>query len=114
MPTVVKRESGMVTDAVLARLEARFVKRRRRLLKTDAGRWALVVDRTRQSDIEVFDSERDALAAGAQHPSRRRFCVEQIVETREVVHAALGPREVGAVMPASGRSRETRRSGGSR
>ena len=104
----------MVADTVLTRLEARFEKRRHRLLKTDAGRWVLVVDRTRQSDIEVFDSERDALAAGAQHPSRRRFCVEQIVETHEVVHAALGPRDVGAVMPAPDRRRDTQLPGGPR
>ena len=99
-------------DAVLARLEARFAKRRRRLLRTDAGRWALIIDRTRQGDIATFDTQHEALEAGAQHPSRRRFCVKQIVETDEVVLAALGPREVGAVTPSRFSSGETRLPGG--
>lgn len=104
----------MTIDAKLAKLENRFEKRRPRLLRTHAGRWALVVDGTRASEIEVFDSEKEALAAGVQDPSRRRFCVRQIVESQEVVFAALGPRNVGAVAPALNHGRVTQRSGSHR
>lgn len=104
----------MPIDAKLAKLEGRFDRRRPKLLRTDAGRWALVVDGTRASEIEIFDSQREALDAGAQHPSRRRFCVRHIVEVDEVVSAALGPRTVGAVLPGHGRNGEAPSSGGFR
>ncbi|WP_420436979.1 hypothetical protein [Candidatus Poriferisodalis sp.] len=80
-------------DPVLGRLEARFDRAKRRLLRTDEGRWALVVQGTLQSEIEVFDTETEAAHAGFLHPSRKRFCVKPIVKREEpiVISAALGP-----------------------
>lgn len=78
-------------DPELDRLEERFYKARRRLLRTDEGRWALVVKGTLQSEIEVYDTELDAVHAGFLHASRKRFCVKPIVEREEpiVISAAL-------------------------
>lgn len=80
------------TDPVLERLEARFERAKRRLMRTDEGRWALVVHGTLQSEIEVFDTDLEATHAGFLHPSRKRFCVKPIVEREEpvVISAALG------------------------
>lgn len=80
-------------DPVLARLEARFERAKRRLIRSHEGRWALVVQGTLQSEIEVFDTETEATHAGFLHPSRKRFCVKPIVEREEpiVISAALAP-----------------------
>ena len=75
----------MRPDPVLDRLEARFYRARRRLLRTDEGRWALVVQGTLQSEIEVYDTEVDAVHAGFLHSSRKRFCVKLIVECEEPI-----------------------------
>ena len=87
----------MRPDPVLARLEARFERAKRRLLRSDEGRWALVVHGTLQSEIEVFDTEIEATHAGFLHPSRKRFCVKPIVKHEEpvVISAALAPFQHG-------------------
>ena len=81
----------MRPDPVLDRLEDRFERAKRRLLRTDEGRWALVVQGTLQSEIEVYDTETEAVHAGFLHPSHKRFCVKPIVVREEpiVIGAAL-------------------------
>ena len=81
------------TEPVLARLEARFERAKRRLMRSDEGRWALVVQGTPQSEIEVSATETEATHAGFLHPSRKRFCVKPIVEREQpiMISAALAP-----------------------
>ena len=88
-------------DPVLERLEARFDRAKGRLLRTDEGRWALVVQGTLQSEIEVFDTEMDATHAGFLHPSRKRFCVKPIVEREEPIFIRASLRE-GPLDPGPG------------
>ena len=80
----------MVPDPVLDRLEASFERQRSSMVRTQQGRWALMVV-GRMCKPEFFDTESEAVSAGFRTGDGRRFLVKEVLmEDREIYIPLVG------------------------
>jgi len=80
----------MVPDPVMDRLEASFERQRSSMLKTQQGKWALMVV-GRMRNPQFFDTEGEAVSAGFRTGDGRRFLVKEVLmEDREIYIPLVG------------------------